>query len=295
MGKKMTKEEFQQRLQELNPYSKIEVLEYNTATTPAKIKCLECGKITEESNPQKFMTKINLCQEKHFFSQKEKASFFSQKYNFEILEWKCEKKRYAKIQCKKCQEIFYRPYASILAFPEHCPKCDNSSEKQALSLEEAQERVREKTGEEYEVLQFQSWHKQVLFRHKCGFIWKQNFAGFFQSRGCPKCYRNKSKGEQIIEKWLVEHKICFEAQKTLEAPLKRYKFDFYLPDYNLAIEYQGEQHYKDKSAVWEGLSEVQKRDKIKKDYCQEKGIELFEICYLDIQKIPEILSSKFND
>ena len=65
MGKKMTKEEFQQRLQELNPYSKIEVLEYNTATTPAKIKCLECGKITEESNPQKFMTKINLCQEKH--------------------------------------------------------------------------------------------------------------------------------------------------------------------------------------------------------------------------------------
>ena len=227
MGKKMTKEEFQQRLQELNPYSKIEVLEYNTATTPTKIKCLECGKIIEESNPQKFMTKINLCQEKHFFSQKEKASFFSQKYNFEILEWKCEKKRYAKIQCKKCQEIFYRPYASLLAFPEHCPKCDNSSEKQALSLEEAQEIVREKTGEEYEVLQFQSWHKQVLFRHKCGFIWKQNFAGFFQSRGCPKCYRNKSKGEQIIEKWLVEHKICFEAQKTLEAPLKRYKFDFY--------------------------------------------------------------------
>ena len=155
--------------------------------------------------------------------------------------------------------------------------------------------MREKTGEEYEVLQFQSWHKQVLFRHKCGFIWKQNFAGFFQSRGCPKCYRNKSKGEQIIEKWLVEHKICFEAQKTLEAPLKRYKFDFYLPDYNLAIEYQGEQHYKDKSAIWEGLSEVQKRDKIKKNYCQEKGIELFEICYLDIQKIPEILSSKFND
>lgn len=295
MGRKMTKEDFQQRLQELNPYSKIEVLEYNNMIKPAKIKCLECGKIIEKSNPQKFMTKINLCQEKHFYSQKEKVSFFSKKYNFEILEWKCEKKGYARIKCKKCQEIFYRSYSKILSFPEHCPNCNKSDEKQALSLEEAQACVKEKAGDEYEVLQFQSWHKQVLFKHKCGFIWKQNFSNFFQSRGCPKCYKNKSKGEQMIEKWLEENKIRFETQKTLDFPLKKYKFDFYLPDYNLAIEYQGEQHYKDKSKIWEGLSEVQKRDKIKKDYCYEKGIELFEICYLDMKKIPEILSSKFND
>lgn len=62
----------------------------------------------------------------------------------------------------------------------------------------------------------------------------------------------------------------------------------------MAIEYQGEQHYKQKT-IWEGLDIIQKRDRIKKEYCQKEGIELFEISYLEYNKIPEILTSRLND
>ena len=116
-----------------------------------------------------------------------------------------------------------------------------------------------------------------------------------KSRGCPKCFGQKSKGEIAIGKWLKDNQIIFIEQQTLEYPYKRYKFDFYLPDYNLAIEYQGEQHYKDKSKVWEPLNKIQERDAIKRQYCQEHGIELLEIDYKNYDNISQILSSKFND
>ena len=52
--------------------------------------------------------------------------------------------------------------------------------------------------------------------------------------------------------------------------------DFFLPDYNLAIECQGEQHFKPME-YFGGEEEYEKRallDKIKKSYCEENGIKL---------------------
>ena len=70
----------------------------------------------------------------------------------------------------------------------------------------------------------------------------------------------------------------------------RYKnklpFDFYLPDYNTVIEYQGEWHYFD----FKGTMEIQKiRDKIKRNYCRENGIKEIEIPYWEFDNIEEII------
>lgn len=49
------------------------------------------------------------------------------------------------------------------------------------------------------------------------------------------------------------------------------KFDFYLPDYNLCIEYQGQQHYIPVN-YWgglEGLKRNQEYDLLKKNYCRK--------------------------
>lgn len=295
MGKNLEINGFQKKLEELNPYSSFKVLEYISMSKPAKIQCLECGKIIEVSSAEKLMTRLNLCDEKHFYSMEQKAKYFSNKYNFEILEWKTEKKRYAKIKCLKCGEINFRHYTHLITNPNHCPTCNNSSDKQVMTIEEGQEKINKLFNGEYKLLQFKSYHSQALFQHKCGFIWHERYDGFLLSRGCPKCYKIKSKGEQYIEQWLKNNGINYICQYGLNPPFKRYKFDFFLPDYNLAIEYQGEQHYKDKSKIWEGLEKVQKRDAIKKEYCLNNNIELLEISYLDIKKIPIILSSKFND
>ena len=110
--------------------------------------------------------------------------------------------------------------------------------------------------------------------------------GYTSSCGCLV-----SKGEQKIKQVLAAEKISFETQKTFE-DLRSDKgnlllFDFYLPEYNVLIECQGQQH----SEVVEhfgGISEFQirqKRDNLKREYCKDHNIKLIEIPYTDYEKI----------
>ena len=63
-------------------------------------------------------------------------------------------------------------------------------------------------------------------------------------------------------------------------------FDFYLPDYNKCIEYDGIYHFQTTRRTTEkDLKEQQKRDKIKNDFCQKNNIPLLRISYLDFNNI----------
>lgn len=101
--------------------------------------------------------------------------------------------------------------------------------------------------------------------------------------GCPIC--RESKGETQIAKWLDDNGIKYIRQHRF--PDCKFKlplpFDFYLPKYNTCIEYQGIQHFKPRSKFG-GVKEFEKikeRDMIKVKYCNEKGISLLVISYLD--------------
>jgi G:T-mismatch repair DNA endonuclease (very short patch repair protein) len=59
--------------------------------------------------------------------------------------------------------------------------------------------------------------------------------------GCPIC--NESKLERELASILDEQRIVYERQKRFKW-LGRQSLDFYLPEYNIAIECQGVQHYK---------------------------------------------------
>lgn len=100
-------------------------------------------------------------------------------------------------------------------------------------------------------------------------------------RGCRLC--KESRGEAEIAAWLDEHGIRYERQKTFDGcrNIHVLPFDFYLPDYNLLIEYQGIQHfnecfYSNKSG---SLELRRKLDDIKRKYCTDNGILLLEIPY----------------
>ena len=61
----------------------------------------------------------------------------------------------------------------------------------------------------------------------------------------------------------------------------RLPFDFYLPDYNTCIEYQGEQHYR-AIDYFGGEDEFlirKKHDEIKSEYCKQHKINLIIIPY----------------
>jgi hypothetical protein len=112
--------------------------------------------------------------------------------------------------------------------------------------------------------------------------------------GCPKC--NHSSGERFIFNWLNKMEIDFFTQHTF--PDLKYKSqlkcDFFIPDYNLVIEYNGRQHYVavDFFDGVKGLRATQKRDKIKRDYCFENGIN-YEIIKYD-ENIEDELKKIFN-
>jgi len=108
--------------------------------------------------------------------------------------------------------------------------------------------------------------------------------------GCPSC--NTSKGELMIKGFLDDNLINYIQQHSF--PNCRYKlplkFDFYLPDYNTCIEYDGVQHFRphnlDKSGI--EFERTKKCDEIKDNYCKKNNIKLIRIKYNDNYDLYEL-------
>lgn len=98
----------------------------------------------------------------------------------------------------------------------------------------------------------------------------------------------KSCGERIIEQILSENNICYESQKIFPdcKDISYLRFDFYLPDYNCCIEYDGIQHFE--VTGWnteEKKKDTEKKDNIKNTYCENNNISLIRISYKNKDKI----------
>lgn len=112
--------------------------------------------------------------------------------------------------------------------------------------------------------------KQILSHHSRG-------------NGCPSC--SESKGENIINKILLENYIKIKRQKKFDNCKYKQKlpFDFYLTEFNVCIEFDGEQHFiqKDFFGGEKGLELIKLKDKIKEEYCKKNNIFLYRISYFD--------------
>ena len=113
--------------------------------------------------------------------------------------------------------------------------------------------------------------------------------------GCPICCQ--SKGEIKISIFLNQLNIKYKREYKFNncKNKKELPFDFYLPDYNLCIEYDGEQHFLP-IEIWggkENLEKIRNNDKIKNKYCEDNNINLLRISYLDIDNIEDILNKNF--
>lgn len=127
---------------------------------------------------------------------------------------------------------------------------------------------------------------------ECGNIC--SVAGDYLKNGSTSsCGCINSKGEERIASILKSMDVIFNKQKTFQNlcgkngyPLR---FDFYLPEYNLCIEYQGIQHYQSRDFFGgeEQLKIQQEYDQKKEFYCKDNNIPLIIIPYTDLKKIDE--------
>ena len=73
-------------------------------------------------------------------------------------------------------------------------------------------------------------------------------------------------------------------------------FDFYLPEYNMCIEYDGEQHFSENRAFggtdrfWTTVI----HDAIKNQYCEDNNINILRIPYWELKNIEEILKKEIK-
>lgn len=122
----------------------------------------------------------------------------------------------------------------------------------------------------------------------CGHEWYAVPNKILCGRGCPRCH--ESNGERHIRMWLTNHNIQYESEKTFDncKDINLLPFDFYLPEYNTCIEFQGGQHYFPVE-LFGGQEKFElqiKHDKIKADYCNKNNIRLLCIRYdEDIDKL----------
>lgn len=110
-------------------------------------------------------------------------------------------------------------------------------------------------------------------------------------RGCPFC--KMSKGENIIKSYLDNKNINYDQQKMFERCKykRKLKFDFYLPLYNMCIEYDGEQHFERyRFEKNDNRLDIRKiRDQIKTEYCENNKIKLVRLDFNNISNIDKIL------
>ena len=120
--------------------------------------------------------------------------------------------------------------------------------------------------------------------------------GHITSCGCART----SSRERLIRSVLEKENIVYDPEHIFDglksASGKPLRFDFYLPEYSLCIEYQGEQHY-GPVEIYGGEEEYRHRiehDEMKRKYCKENHITLLEIPYTlsDAEIEEEIMSIK---
>lgn len=135
---------------------------------------------------------------------------------------------------------------------------------------------------------------------ECGKEFLTSFGSFVKQHGqcCPECSASESRGEREIRHILENNYINFEQEYSFVNCRDKYPlpFDFYLPDYNILIEYQGVQHYEviERFGGLEGFVLRQKHDQIKLEYCLSNNITLITIPYWEIHNIAQILNQELN-
>ena len=106
--------------------------------------------------------------------------------------------------------------------------------------------------------------------------------------------------EEKIITILKKEKINFQREKTYpDLKFGYYRFDFFLPQYNLLIEVDGAQHYKFSKIFHkkrQDFLKAQERDRRKNSYALSHNIPLYRIPYFEIENIntfQDILQDKF--
>lgn len=203
--------------------------------------------------------------------------------------------------CTKCGYIWnVIPTSVIVGYG--CPKCGiiRQADKKRKTREQYQNELISLRNNivllgEYKASITPTLHKCTV----CGKKWYVTPNNILRGHGCPHC--SSSKLEETVGYYLELNNIIFNRgmkyHDLIGVKNGMLSYDFYLPQYNLLIECQGEQH--ERPVKYFGGNKrfvIQKiHDTRKRKYAHDHNINLLEIWYYENNKIDKILEQILNN
>lgn len=248
--------------------------------------CNMCG-VIKSKNKQK-LTNVNLIKQFNLIHKN--------KYNYSLIDYKNNKSK-VKIICPE-HKIFEQTSNHHLK-GRGCPDCSGFKKLTTKGFIEKSHKIHG-SRYDYSLVKYKNSRTKVIIICPEHGEFEQTPNKHLANQGCTIC--NKSKGENKISNFLINNNINFIHQKRFKDCINKrpLPFDFYLPDYNLCIEYDGEQHFRAYSKFG-GNKTLQKtivNDQIKNEYCKNNNINLERVNYKNFynleNKVKQILSINYS-
>ena len=244
--------------------------------------CKECYNeirgATQRSNKVEFIENAN---KKHNY-----------KYDYSKVEYVNTHTKVCVI-CSEHGEFLVEP-ASHLAGKQckECAKIERAKNK-TLSNEEFISKAKKVHGEKYDysLTKYNGIYNAVEIVCPTHGVFKQVASYHLSGNGCQKCKRSHL--EYDVEQILLENNIEFVPQYKQQW-LGLQSLDFYLPKYNIAIECQGEQHFKPID-IFGGINAFKQQqilDKNKLNKCKEHNIKILYYSNLGIEYPYQVYEDK---
>ena len=219
------------------------------------------------------------------------------KYDYSFVEIKGNNKTKVKIKCNTCGTVFEQKINNHLN-GQGCPECAKRQRAKfkTKTAEDVIKEFIEVHGNKYSYDKVEYKGDKIKVTITCpihgDFPMTPN--NHKAGQGCPSC--NQSHIEEQTKLLLEKNNIRFEPQKRFSWLRNKRKMplDFYLPEYNAAIECQGIQHYETSGNIFtkEKVEYTQQNDILKYNLCIEHGILIYYVKYNDSveERINEILN-----
>ena len=216
---------------------------------------------------------------KHAISRGGQCLSTTYKNNKTNLEW----------QCGECKHKWCMSFKPILLLGNWCPKCSGRLNN---DIENIRKLALSRGGKCLSTTYKNNKTNLEWQCGKCSRKWLARLDRVKSGTWCPHCRR--SHGERAIQIYLDSNNITYTPEYTIN--LKNMRFDFYLPDFNIAIEYDGVQHFQIHNKYTPNLETLYKRqhfDVEKTNYCIHNNITLVRIHYKSLNNISYILKNIF--
>lgn len=198
-----------------------------------------------------------------------------------------------KIRHNTCKREYYVEPGNFLC-GSRCIECYYESLR--FNKQQVVDSIYQSLGAEYSLESgYTGMYTPIEIKHlKCNRVFKVRLNDvIWKHSGCPFC--KESKGEKMITRYLKSNNIRYEYQRKFDGlrDLGSLSYDFYLPDSNTLIEYQGIQHYYPKTfggiskrSAKENYKKQLKHDLMKSNYASNHNLKLLTPSYkLDNQDL----------